>query len=79
MNFHDATFSGGRVNFGVATFSGRTGPFRNGVLFHDATFSGSSVSFEATTGPVPMGLLAAVGTPVPLEVRLRADWLPSGP
>ncbi|MFI8194724.1 pentapeptide repeat-containing protein [Streptomyces sp. NPDC085946] len=85
VGFGAATFSGGRVAFDAATFSGGIvhfdrATFSGGMVsFSGATFSGSSVGFEATTGPVPVGLLAAVGTPVPSEVRLRADWFPSGP
>jgi hypothetical protein len=81
MGFTGAVFSGGRVDFGGATFSGGTVNFRraafsNGTVhFHHAVFSGGTVDFEATTGPVPGELLTAVGTPVPSEVRLRADWL----
>ncbi|MFW3469998.1 pentapeptide repeat-containing protein [Streptomyces microflavus] len=71
--FGGATFSGGSVNFGDATFS------NGSVDFGHARFSGGGVDFEATGGPAPAGLLLAVGTPVPSEVRLRTDWLPAGP
>ncbi|MDX2407291.1 pentapeptide repeat-containing protein [Streptomyces microflavus] len=73
VDFRGATFSGGLVRFGNATFSSGS------VDFEGATFSGGVVEFEVTTGPAPMGLLGAVGTPVPSEVRLRADWLAPGP
>ncbi|WP_310726204.1 pentapeptide repeat-containing protein [Streptomyces sp. N2A] len=73
VRFVCASFSGGRVDFGLASFSGGT------VHFDLASFSGADVHFEGTTGPVPVGLLAAVGTPVPSEIRLRADWLPPDP
>ncbi|MFJ9656181.1 pentapeptide repeat-containing protein [Streptomyces microflavus] len=73
VHFGGARFSGGTVNFGDATFSDGT------VHFGRATFSGSTVNFATTHGPAPAGLLLAVGTPVPSEVRLHASWLPSGP
>ncbi|MGW7276479.1 pentapeptide repeat-containing protein [Streptomyces sp. NPDC054864] len=73
VTFGGAMFSGGHVTFGGAAFSGSY------VDFSDAVFSGSYVDFEATTGSVPVGLLAALGTPVPSEVRLRADWPNVGP
>ncbi|MBD2835168.1 pentapeptide repeat-containing protein [Streptomyces pratensis] len=73
VTFYQATFSGGSVEFGDASFS-------TAILdFDGATFSGGRMSLHATTGLVPTGLLAAVGTPVPSEIRLRADWLPAGP
>ncbi|MEH0513416.1 hypothetical protein QBC31_22340 [Streptomyces sp. B21-079] len=59
----------GIVNFHGAVFSGGT------VHFGDVLSDGS-MDFEVTFGPAPVGLLEAVGTPVPSEVRLRADWLP---
>ncbi|MFH8939476.1 pentapeptide repeat-containing protein [Streptomyces griseosporeus] len=73
VSFSGATFARGSVHFGDATFAGGS------VHFNGATFAGGTLRFEATTGPVPEGLLSAVGTPVPSEVGLRADWLPSGP
>ncbi|UAX58514.1 pentapeptide repeat-containing protein (plasmid) [Streptomyces sp. A144] len=73
VDFYSAEFSGGRVSFGSATFSDGT------VRFDGATFSGGEVLFDATTGPAPAGLLEAAGTPVPVEVRLRTDWLPASP
>ncbi|WP_307082171.1 pentapeptide repeat-containing protein [Streptomyces canus] len=72
VDFTGARFSGGRVEFGSAVFSGGR------VEFGSAVFSGGSMTFEVTAGPAPVGLLAAVGTPVPSEVRLRTDWLPPG-
>ncbi|MEU5117160.1 hypothetical protein AB0G64_37490 [Streptomyces longwoodensis] len=50
---------------GVATFvnvecSG------GGVSFVGATFSGGEVSLDGVTGAPPLGLLSAVGTPVPV-------------
>ncbi|MFD6275025.1 pentapeptide repeat-containing protein [Streptomyces sp. NPDC060209] len=68
-----ARFSGGNVYFDYARFSG------GDVYFHDAEFSGGSVHFDASTGPAPGGLLDAVSTPVPAEIRLRPDWLPATP
>ncbi|MDQ0904023.1 hypothetical protein QFZ22_000008 [Streptomyces canus] len=79
VSFDSAVFSGGQVSFGSATFSGGIVYFGGSVYFEGAAVSGSSMTFEATTGPAPVGLLAAVGTPVSSEVRLRADWLPPGP
>ncbi|MEV7817822.1 pentapeptide repeat-containing protein [Streptomyces flaveolus] len=84
VTFGGATFSGGTVTFRSATFSDNTMSFGGAfsgsdVSFDSATFSGSSMSFEETTGPVPVGLLAAVGTPVPSEICLRTDWLSSHP
>jgi hypothetical protein len=69
MGFSGAVFSGGRVSFAGAMFSDGT------VSFRGAMFSGGRVDFNPSHGPVPSGLLAAVGTPVPLEVHLCADWL----
>ncbi|MGH4035247.1 pentapeptide repeat-containing protein [Actinomycetota bacterium Odt1-20B] len=59
----------GDINFKGAAFSGGT------VSFYDATFTGSSVSFNRVSGPVPDGLLAAVGSPVPETVVLPSSWL----
>ncbi|MFI1531435.1 pentapeptide repeat-containing protein [Streptomyces griseus] len=73
VSFDDATFSGGEVSFRVATFSGGRVPFR------EATFSGSAMSFHGATGAVPLGLLAAMGTPPPAGVTLPAAWLLSAP
>jgi len=73
VDFSAATFSDGTVDFSGATFSGGT------VDFSHATFSGGTVHFDPSYGPAPSGLLAAVGTPAPPEVHLRADWLTSGP
>ncbi|MFB7186445.1 pentapeptide repeat-containing protein [Streptomyces sp. NPDC056230] len=64
MSFTDATFSGGSRRFSGTKFSGSY------VIFDSATFSGSNVHFNRTTGPAPAGLLEAVGTPVPTEVRM---------
>ncbi|MCX4902382.1 pentapeptide repeat-containing protein [Streptomyces sp. NBC_00892] len=71
VRFIATTFSGGSVRFDRATFSG------DSVHFDGAEFSGSDVHLTGTTGPAPTGLLEAVGDPVPPEVRLRPDWLPS--
>ncbi|MDX3697897.1 pentapeptide repeat-containing protein [Streptomyces europaeiscabiei] len=79
VSFGSATFSGGQVIFGDATFSGGEVIFGGATVLGGATFSGGTVDFTSTTGPAPAGLLAAAGTPVPPEVRLRADWLPAGP
>jgi uncharacterized protein YjbI with pentapeptide repeats len=70
--FRGAVFSGGTVNFRDAVFSGGT------VNFRGAVFSGGTVRFIGATGPVPEGLLAAVGIPVPVTVVLAAAWLPHG-
>ncbi|MFD9496878.1 pentapeptide repeat-containing protein [Streptomyces sp. NPDC060005] len=85
VDFGSATFSDGIVSFVSARFSDGmvdfiSARFSDGsVTFNGAEFSGGSLGFQATTGPVPVGLLAAVGTPVLSTVRLRADWLPSVP
>ncbi|MCX4970773.1 pentapeptide repeat-containing protein [Streptomyces sp. NBC_00654] len=87
LNFVGATFSSGIVEFSGATFSSGDVSFdfvdfSNGyVVFEQAEFSGSNVSFQGgpTTGPPPIQLLAAIGTPVPSEVRLPDHWLPPGP
>ncbi|MFD7676577.1 pentapeptide repeat-containing protein [Streptomyces anulatus] len=68
VRFDDAEFSGGDVRFDDAEFSGAD------VSFNNATFSGGNVRFNASTGPAPSGLIQAVGTPVPAEVRLHPDW-----
>ncbi|MFJ8406347.1 pentapeptide repeat-containing protein [Streptomyces microflavus] len=73
VHFDGAVFSGGHVLFGGAAFSG------GDVYFDGAVFSGGHVDFEATSGLAPAGLLLAVGTPVPSEVLLLADWLSPGP
>ncbi|MEV5864284.1 pentapeptide repeat-containing protein [Streptomyces sp. NPDC052071] len=70
VHFLETKFSGGDVRFNRATFS------NSAVDFGDAMFSGGNVHFDRSTGPAPAGLLEAVGTPVPAEVRLRPDWLP---
>ncbi len=55
VSFRDATFSGGRVSFVGATFSGDTVSFRGAtfsggrLIFRDATFSGRRVSFDVAT------------------------------
>ncbi len=83
--FEGAVFSGGDVDFGWAEFSGGDVAFEGAVFsggdvgFGWAVFSGGHMDFSATTGPAPLMLLRAVGTPVPPEVRLRTDWLPAGP
>ncbi|MDK1476946.1 pentapeptide repeat-containing protein [Streptomyces sp. 549] len=73
INFNGAVFSDSRVSFTGATFTDGI------VFFNEATFTGSRVSFDRATGPVPRGLLAALGTPVPPSVTLPAAWLPSNP
>ncbi|MEN8656156.1 pentapeptide repeat-containing protein [Streptomyces sp. 21So2-11] len=73
MDFGRAVFSGGTVSFRGTVFSGGT------VDFDRATFSGGTVSFGDAVGPVPNGLLAAVGTPVPMTVVLASAWLPPVP
>ncbi|MGV9419948.1 pentapeptide repeat-containing protein [Streptomyces sp. NPDC003674] len=85
VNFGAATFSGGNVTFNRVTFSGSSVTFHRAtfssgrVNFDDARFSDSRVNFEATTGPVPEGLLVALGTPALSESRLREGWFSSGP
>ncbi|MFJ1958545.1 pentapeptide repeat-containing protein [Streptomyces microflavus] len=69
VSFDHTVFSGGEVSFDHAEFLG------GGVRFVNARFFGGHVRFDATTGPVPGGLLQAVGTPTPAEIRLRSDWL----
>jgi uncharacterized protein YjbI with pentapeptide repeats len=72
-SFIDATFSGGAVSFGRATFSGGE------VSFRSARFFGNGeVSFTEATGPVPAGLLAAVGT-ASGPVILPSAWQPLNP
>ncbi|MEW2574364.1 pentapeptide repeat-containing protein [Streptomyces sp. NPDC047070] len=84
VHFRDALFRGGAVYFRGAVFRGGTVHFREAVFsggtvnFRGAVFSGSTVHFIAVTGPVPEGLLAAVGVPVPATVTLAAAWLPEG-
>ncbi|MCX4606700.1 pentapeptide repeat-containing protein [Streptomyces anulatus] len=73
VSFTHAAFSGGDVRFDHAIFEGSMVPFTGAV------FSGGNVHFDATSGPAPAGLLEAVGTPAPAEVRLRPDWLPANP
>jgi hypothetical protein len=78
--FDRATFSGGRVYYGGARFVGSSTRFPDGrVSFADAVFTDGRVTFIRATGSAPQGLLAAVGTPVPAEVTLPSDWLPSIP
>ncbi|MFC8230674.1 pentapeptide repeat-containing protein [Streptomyces sp. NPDC057287] len=85
VNFDDAEFSGGDVRFTRTAFSGGTVDFAGAafsggdVSFDSAEFHGSHLRIDATTGPAPGGLLEAVGTPVPAEIRLRPDWLPPTP
>ncbi|MFI7320375.1 pentapeptide repeat-containing protein [Streptomyces venezuelae] len=80
--FRDALFSGGTVNFRGAVFSEGMVNFRDAVFssgavyFSGAMFSGGTVHFIAATGPVPNGLITAVGTPAPPTVVLAAVWLP---
>ncbi len=80
--FRDALFSGGTVNFRGAIFSSGLVNFRDAVFssgavyFSGAVFSGGTVHFIAATGPVPNGLITAVGTPIPPTVVLAAVWLP---
>ncbi|WP_254407400.1 pentapeptide repeat-containing protein [Streptomyces sp. GMY02] len=63
----------GYMNFSGAVFSDGT------VNFRSAVFSGATVDFGGATGPVPIRLLAAVGTPVPATVLLPSAWLPTSP
>jgi uncharacterized protein YjbI with pentapeptide repeats len=85
VHFRDAVFSSGAVYFRGAVFSNGTVHFRDAVFsgdtvnFRGAVFSGSTVHFRGTAGPVPEGLLGAVGTPVPTTVTLPPAWLPSHP
>ncbi|MFI6695923.1 pentapeptide repeat-containing protein [Streptomyces sp. NPDC050433] len=85
VHFIGATFSGGNVHFIAVNFSGGAVHFDRArfsggdVDFDAARFSGGNVHFNQTTGPAPAGLLQAVGSPVPTEVRLRTDWLPAIP
>ncbi|MFJ8871291.1 pentapeptide repeat-containing protein [Streptomyces sp. NPDC102473] len=83
VSYFGAKFSGGNVSFssgefsrGLVSFS--SAEFSHGVVsFSSAEFSGSTVRFNTSTGPVPTGLLEAVGTPAPAEILLRPDWLPT--
>ncbi|WTJ64274.1 pentapeptide repeat-containing protein (plasmid) [Streptomyces anulatus] len=70
VDFSDAVFSGGTVNFRPAVFSSGT------VDFSDAAFSGGTMDFSSATGPVPTGLLAALGTPATGRVILSSAWVP---
>ncbi|MFI9772916.1 pentapeptide repeat-containing protein [Streptomyces sp. NPDC052415] len=84
VHFRDAVFSSGAVYFRGAVFSGGTVHFRDAVFsggtvnFRGAMFCGSTVHFRGATGPVPEGLLGAVGLPLPATVTLVAAWLPQG-
>ncbi|WP_371749973.1 pentapeptide repeat-containing protein [Streptomyces sp. NBC_01283] len=84
VHFSDAMFSGGAVYFRGTVFTGGTVNFRDVVLsgtavnFRGAMFSGGAVNFLGATGPVPQGLLTAVGTPAPATVVLASAWLPEG-
>ncbi|MCI3225214.1 pentapeptide repeat-containing protein [Streptomyces sp. NP-1717] len=80
VDFNNATFSGGEVHFSRARFSGGTvsfagATFSENVGFVDCLFSGGTVSFWESAGPAPIGLLEAVGNPMPAEVHMRHDWL----
>ncbi len=57
------------MDFSGAVFSGSL------VTFTHAVFSGGTVGFSGTVGPAPLGLIEAVGNPVPAEVHLPSDWL----
>ncbi|WP_330323295.1 hypothetical protein [Streptomyces anulatus] len=70
VDFRSAAFSSGEVDFGLARFSGGT------VDFSDAAFSGGTMDFSSATGPVPTGLLAALGTPATGRVILSSAWVP---
>ncbi|MET8825263.1 pentapeptide repeat-containing protein [Streptomyces sp. NPDC004610] len=82
VDFGSAVFSAGTVHFVGAEFSGGTVDFSNTVFsgstvdFSSAEFSGGTVHFRSVTGPVPSGLLAAVGSPAPAKVTLSSTWLP---
>ncbi|PNV30914.1 hypothetical protein C1708_33090 [Streptomyces sp. DH-12] len=68
--FRHVTFSGGLTNFEATTFSGCD------VRFNDVIFAGGAVTFSGAAGPVPRGLLEAVGFPIPETVLLSAPWIP---
>ncbi|MGW3099671.1 pentapeptide repeat-containing protein [Streptomyces sp. NPDC001102] len=84
VHFRDAVFSSGAVYFRGAVFSAGTVHFRDAVFsggtvnFRGAMFSGSTLHFRGAAGPVPEGLLGALGVPVPAMVALAAAWLPEG-
>ncbi|MGW2183918.1 pentapeptide repeat-containing protein [Streptomyces sp. NPDC001732] len=79
--FGSATFSSGTVHFG-ARFSGATVDFSDAgfsgatVDFNGARFTGGTVGFGSAMGPVPTGLLTAIGTPAPATIVLASAWLP---
>ncbi|MGW6290796.1 pentapeptide repeat-containing protein [Streptomyces sp. NPDC055107] len=85
VSFRDAIFSGSTVYFDDAIFSGSTVYFDSAtvsggtVSFRSARIPGGDVSFDGAIGPVPQGLLAAVGTPPPAGVTLPSAWLLSAP
>ncbi|MFJ2746200.1 pentapeptide repeat-containing protein [Streptomyces sp. NPDC087440] len=85
VNFEGAQFSGGTVHFSGARFSGGTVDFDGArfsgstVDFDGAGFSGGTVHFDRALGTVPLGLLGALGLPVPAMVALPSHWQPGAP
>ncbi|MEV4998548.1 pentapeptide repeat-containing protein [Streptomyces niveus] len=71
--FHRTAFSGSAVDFGSAAFSPSV------ALFSDVAFSGGTVDFRSAFGPVPTGLLAAVGASGAATVTLPTAWRPPSP
>ncbi|MGP3749899.1 pentapeptide repeat-containing protein [Streptomyces sp. IBSNAI001] len=84
VSFDRSVFPGGRVSFDSASFAGSEVSFdgtvfsRGEVSFGGAVFSGRRVYFNRATGPVPLGLLDAIGTATALTV-LPLTWLPQNP
>ncbi|MGZ2361730.1 pentapeptide repeat-containing protein [Streptomyces sp. 372A] len=66
--FKNAIFSGGQMRFQNAVYSGGL------VDFRGATFSNCTSEFQGATGASPLGLIDAVGTPVPPTVSLPPSW-----
>ncbi|WP_432128048.1 pentapeptide repeat-containing protein [Streptomyces sp. bgisy082] len=82
VTFRDARVSGGTVTFESATISDCIVVFGDASIssdtldFRDATISRGTLDFRDATGPVPAGLLTAVGSPVPATVILPQAWTP---
>ncbi|MFB7609871.1 pentapeptide repeat-containing protein [Streptomyces gardneri] len=71
--FLGALFSGGIVSFTGTTFASQT------VSFLGSHFRTCTVTFHDAVGPVPHGLLASIGTPVPPTITLPPSWLTPTP